>query len=240
MINLAAFELFAVADGRTALTMRVVVGTRRLATPELTARITRIVFSPFWVVPPSIATKELLPVIRGNVDFLASRKFTVFDGWDAASRKLSPSEVDWSRITPEAMRYRLRQDPGPLNPLGRLKFVLADSGGIYLHDTPARQLFEHPARAFSHGCIRLERPLDLAAFALQGMTGWTRADIVAAAKQGKRQAVRLDRPLAVHAVYRTAWVDRDGTVQFRPDVYGHDAKERLKWRAAKSEGCEAE
>lgn len=239
LINLPAFELFAVAAGRTVLSMRIVIGTRRLATPEFSARITDVVFNPFWVVPSSIARKELLPLIQDDVTVLARRGFRVFDGWDAGARELAPTKVDWSRVTSETMRYRLRQEPGPLNPLGRIKFVLADSNGIHLHDTPSRGAFGQPARALSHGCIRLEHPLDLAAFALEGTGDWSPARVVEAAKLGRRQAVRLARPLAVHTVYRTAWVDRDGTVHFRADIYGHDAKERLKWRGAETGSCAA-
>jgi murein L,D-transpeptidase YcbB/YkuD len=140
----------------------------------------------------------------------------------ADERVVDPATVDWSGITARNFPYRLRQGPGPLNALGQVKFMFPNKFSVYLHDTPSRELFNEDARAFSSGCIRLAQPLDLAALLLADDTRWPRAAIDAAIAGGREQSVTLNRPIAVHLLYWTAWVDENGTLQFRDDIYGRD------------------
>ena len=118
--------------------------------------------------------------------------------------------------------YRFRQDPGPQNPLGRVKFILPNKFDVYIHDTPSRNIFLKSKRTFSSGCIRIEDPLGLAEFVLRGDPKWSRQKITAAIEKGERQMVTLPQPIPVHIVYLTAWADENGTLQFRNDIYKSD------------------
>jgi len=143
-------------------------------------------------------------------------------GWHDAS-SIDPTRINWSRLSARYFPYHLRQEPGPWNALGRIKFYLPSPFSIYLHDTPAQSLFTRAVRAFSHGCIRIEKPLDLAAYLLRD-TSWTRNALQDAIAQDTRTTIRLIRPVPVYIGYWTAWVEQDGTVHFRPDLYGRDRR----------------
>ena len=136
---------------------------------------------------------------------------------------IDPAALDWRSLSESYFPYRLRQAPGPLNALGRIKFMLPNKFDVYLHDTPSRQLFRQPARLFSSGCIRVADPLALARFALAETAGWDTAAIDQAAASSTQKVVWLDRPLPVHLLYWTSWVEADGEIQFRADVYKRDA-----------------
>jgi len=125
-------------------------------------------------------------------------------------------------VDPEKFRYRLRQDPGPKNPLGRIKFLFFNEFNIYLHDTPTRSLFQRDRRTFSHGCIRIEKPIELAAYLLKNELGWTKETILTEIAKKKRQVIKLANPVPVYIYYTTAWADRDGFLYFRKDVYKSD------------------
>jgi len=125
-----------------------------------------------------------------------------------------PESIDWESLDPGQFRYRLRQDPGSRNPLGRVKFMFPNEFSIYLHDTPDRQLFERERRTFSHGCIRIEKPLDLAVYLLKGYSDWKREDILRAIASRQRQVITLPEPVPIYIFYLTAWVDHGGLVHF--------------------------
>jgi murein L,D-transpeptidase YcbB/YkuD len=221
-VNVAAFELDVVEGGARVLGMRVVVGRPYRRTPVFSDRIRYLVFSPYWHVPPGIAARDVLPAVRKDVGYLEKRAIRVLEGWGADAREVDPRTIDWSGITPATLRFRFRQDPGPDNQLGRVKFMFPNEFDVYLHDTPARRLFERSERDFSSGCIRVEKPVELAEFLLRG-SDWTRERILAAMARGVEQTVRLPEPVPVHLVYWTAFAGADGVVQFRADVYGRDA-----------------
>ena len=136
---------------------------------------------------------------------------------------MNPAKVNWSRLNEENLRYYFRQDYGPGNALGRVKFMFPNKFDIYLHDTPERHLFKRTRRTFSHGCIRIARPVALAEYLLKEDLRWDRQKILAEIGKGKRQILRLKEPIDVHILYLTAWVDRHGEMQFRPDIYEGDA-----------------
>jgi len=131
--------------------------------------------------------------------------------------------VNWAAITPARFPFWLRQDPGPLNALGRVKFVFLNKYSVYLHDTPARPLFEESQRDFSHGCIRIEQPIALAVYLLRQNARWTRDSILSALGDAVDRTVPLPEPMPIHLLYWTAWADKDGTIQFRRDIHGRDA-----------------
>jgi murein L,D-transpeptidase YcbB/YkuD len=222
-VNIAAFQLQVVERGHVVQSHRVVVGRQYRQTPMFTGAMTYLVFSPYWHVPPSIAAIDKLPVVREDPGYLRAQHMVVLDR--ATNEEVDPARVDWASITGRELnlRYRLRQDPGPWNALGGVKFMFPNRHNVYLHDTPSRELFNRTARSFSSGCIRVEDPLALAEYVLGDPVRWSRDAIREAAARTGEQTVRLDRPIPVHLLYWTAWAAQDGTVHFRDDLYGRDA-----------------
>jgi len=221
-VNLADFELKVVDGPRTVFDTRVVVGAPYHRTPVFSDEMTYVEINPYWNVPRSIARNELLPKILEDPGYLAANSFELLNGWSESAQALDPQTIDWSTFTPDAFPYRLRQGPGPDNALGRIKFMFPNRFNVYLHDTPARSLFAKDQRSFSHGCIRVENPEQFGAFVLAGQPDWSLDELLAAIAGGQRMVVALERPLPVHITYLTAWVNKDGTVHFRRDVYGRD------------------
>ncbi|HEY5999609.1 MAG TPA: L,D-transpeptidase family protein [bacterium] len=223
VVNIPDFRLTLTEPGAPDLSMRVIAGRQSRRTPFFTGEITSVLVNPPWVVPAKIALEDKLPLILGNRDFFAEERFRLFARAGMAWREIDPRTVDWKRLPASRFPYRLRQDPGPRNALGRLKFQIPNRYDIYLHDTPSRGLFARPDRAYSSGCIRVERAAELAARLLSPDPAWTRAKIEAAIAAGATLSVPLREPMPVYLLYQTTWVDPDGTVEFREDVYGRDA-----------------
>ncbi len=156
------------------------------------------------------------------MNYLENKKIRVFQGWGAEAEEIDSRTVDWSLVTAENFPCWFRQDPGPLNALGRVKFMFPNQFGVYLHDTPSIELFGKTERAFSSGCIRVEKPIELAEYVLGGDPRWTRAKILSAIDKGFEQTVRLPELIDIHLLYWTAWADEDGTIHFRKDLYDRD------------------
>jgi murein L,D-transpeptidase YcbB/YkuD len=222
-VNLADFELKVVHAPKTVFDTRVVVGAPYNRTPAFSAEMTYLEINPYWNVPPSIARDELLPAIKNDPGYLAANGFELLSDWNDGAPALDPRAIDWSRINAEEFAWRLRQRPGEGNALGRIKFMFPNTFNVYLHDTPARHLFERAERSFSHGCIRVEQPEAFGAVVLAGQDDWSLERIKGAIASGERMIVPLQQPLPVHIAYLTAFVNKDGSVHFRNDVYGRDA-----------------
>ena len=214
VVNVAGFQLYHVRRGEILWRTRVQVGQPYRQTPIFRAEMTYLVVNPTWTVPPTVFRNDILPAVRRNPAYLASRQIDVFDFRGAA---VDAATVDWSARNPP---YRLVQRPGPDNALGRIKFMFPNEHSVYLHDTPSRDLFSRDSRAFSSGCIRVENPFELAE-QLLGERGRTRLEAVVAS--GRTQTVFLDEPMTVMLLYWTAEVDAAGRVSFFPDVYQRDA-----------------
>jgi L,D-transpeptidase YcbB len=197
-----------------------VVGKPFWNTPVFTAKMTHLIVNPAWNVPDSIARREVLGKIRKDPGYLAKQNIKVFKGWGTREETIDPNTIDWSAAKTSV--YRFRQEPGPLNPLGHLKFVLPNEFDVYLHDTTSKRLFSETVRTFSHGCTRIEKPLELAEYLLKDDPRWSREKILAAIQSGTQQKIMIPDPLNVHFLYLTAWVDEGGTLQFRNDIYGRD------------------
>ena len=226
LVNIAGFRLEVRDYGRTALAMRVVTGEPDRPTPIMSDEIRYLVFRPYWNVPRSITQGELLPKIANDPAYLDEEGFQVVDGWSDPPAVVDPEAIDWAEAG-SSFPYRLRQQPGRANSLGLVKFMFPNAHNVYLHDTPSTYRFRAPSRAFSHGCVRVEDPVGLATFLLRDDPAWSRDAIVEAMHHGGRRVVPLPRPVPVHLMYLTAWVEK-GTVQFRPDVYGLDRVERRR------------
>lgn len=221
-VNIAGFQLYVVEQDEVTMTMPVVVGKRYHSTPVFSGSMTYLVFSPYWNVPQSIAVNEMLPKLRENPDYLEQESMEVFRGWEQPVRPLESAAIDWPGVDAAGFPYRFRQLPGPHNALGRVKFMFPNKYSVYLHDTPAKGLFSRAARDFSHGCIRVSQPMELAEYLLSDQPEWDAERIARAADRGVEQSVPLARPWPVHVLYWTSWVGREGAVHFRADVYGRD------------------
>ncbi len=221
LVNIADFTLKLFEDGKPVLSMPVIVGKTYRQTPVFNGRISSLVLNPSWEVPHSIATKDLLPKIKKNPGYLSQLHLRVFQGWKP-SAEIDPAAIDWTTLSTSRFPYRLRQDPGPTNALGRVKFLFPNPYDVYLHDTPAQELFQKDSRTFSSGCIRIAKPLDLAVYLLQGTKLNSMDALTAAIAREKTQSVPIPSPIAVHIVYMTAWVDSEGIIQFRPDIYNRE------------------
>src|SRR5215475_10793102 len=221
IVNIAGFELRRINAGEVEERMAVVVGKPYHRTPVFSDRIRFLEFNPYWNVPPDIAIKEELPTLRSNAAGRAAQGFEAVRG----DQVIDVRSVDWASVGAGRFPYQLRQRPGTNNALGRVKFMFPNPHNVYLHDSPAHSLFGRNVRAFSHGCVRLSRPLELAEQVLRvgGVKGWTKDRINDVVASAKTTVVNLRDPLPVHITYLTAWVD-EGAANFRQDIYGHDAK----------------
>lgn len=213
VVNVAGFQLYLVRRGEVVWRTRVQVGQPYRQTPIFRAEMTYLVVNPTWTVPPTVFRNDILPAVRRNPAYLASRHIDVFDSRGAA---VDPATADWSGRNPP---YRLVQRPGADNALGRIKFMFPNEHSVYLHDTPSRDLFARDSRAFSSGCIRVENPMELVEQLLGGR-GRERLEAVVAS--GRTQTVFLDKPMTVMLLYWTAEVDSEGRVSFFRDVYQRD------------------
>lgn len=222
LVNLPAFEVRLVDGEEVTLGMRAVVGRPYRRTPVFSDAIRYLVFNPYWEIPAKIAIQDKLPEIRRDPDYLARQKIRLFQGWGAGQSPVDPAAIDWSALGAGKFPYRLRQDPGPLNALGRVKFMFPNRFNVYLHDTPTREVFQRAERDVSSGCIRLERPLELAEELLRQTPGWDRPRIDRVLAGWQETVASLASPVPVHLLHWSAWVEPDGTVNFRADLYGRD------------------
>jgi L,D-transpeptidase YcbB len=224
-INIPSFQLWAFADAPAAenatLSMPVVVGrAMRSETPVFIGDMRHVEFSPYWNVPAGILRNELLPRLAGDPSYLEREDMEIVS--TRGDRAALAADAGIAAL--RSGEARLRQRPGPRNALGGVKFVLPNTMDVYLHATPARELFDRARRDFSHGCIRVREPAALASFVLEGRPEWTAAAIEAAMASGVNRSVPLARPIPVVVFYTTAIVDGEGRAQLLRDVYGHDRK----------------
>jgi murein L,D-transpeptidase YcbB/YkuD len=221
LVNIPSFHLIAREHGKPVMDIRVVVGKRGTETPVFSDEMEVVVFSPYWNIPDSIKEGELAPAVLRNPDYLARNNMEILRG----SRRISPESVNWSDPN-ELRQLAIRQRPGPTNALGHVKFLFPNEFDVYLHDTPADSLFERQGRAFSHGCIRVEEPEKLARYVLRDDPEWDHPRILQAMHSGRERQVKLNEKIPVHVGYFTTWVDENGGLHFRPDLYGYDARQR--------------
>lgn len=219
-VNIAAFTLRVIEEGNTALSMNVIVGKPYRRTPVFTETLKYIVLNPYWNVPYSIATQDKLPLLKSNPTAEAQKGFEARP--QGSETFVRVDAIDWSNVTRRNFNYLLRQRPGEANALGRMKFMLPNPNAVYLHDTPSRELFGRQERSFSSGCVRLERPLDFAAWLLSRDQRPEAAKLAELLGSGETTTIYLKAPIATYLVYFTAFVADDGDIAFRRDIYGRD------------------
>lgn len=219
-VNIAGFQAVYFAHGTPRWRGRAIVGRPYRQTPIFRDELSYLELNPTWTVPPTIFREDFLPQLRRNPGFLRQKKLRVVD---PNGGPVDASGIDWTRVSAANFRHYLRQDPGPDNALGRIKFMFPNAHAVYLHDTPARELFAQPERGFSSGCIRIEQPLELAVQLLDDPARWSAAALEAALADGRTQRVNLPRRIPIMLLYLTAFPDAAGRIQFRRDLYARDA-----------------
>jgi murein L,D-transpeptidase YcbB/YkuD len=219
MVNIASFDLVLIEGIDTLISMRAIVGKDYRETPVFDAQMTYIVFGPSWTVPPTILKNDVIPELLKDPDYPEKKnmKLLRYNGSEIAY-----SEIDWSKINVNNFPFMVRQNPGPENALGKVKFMFPNSYNVYIHDTPSRGYFARDDRAMSSGCIRIEKPFELAELLLDDSPEWPPAKIHAAKQQYREQTASLKTPVDVLLLYLTAWTDGNGRVQFRKDIYMRD------------------
>jgi murein L,D-transpeptidase YcbB/YkuD len=222
MVNMTGFELYIMEKGSAVLSMPVIVGKSYRATPSFSGLVSTMEYNPYWTIPMNLVMQDIIPHQISDPSFLQRKSIRVFRGWENA-REIDPKTVSWKEIDEEKFPYWLRQDPGPKNALGQVKFLFSNPYEIYLHGTPDRHLFDRAVRTFSSGCIRVKDPVQLASYLLNDGSQQMEEEILATIHLDTNQNVQLPVAVPIYLVYWTAWVDQDGKVNFRHDIYGRDA-----------------
>ncbi|KAB7615606.1 L,D-transpeptidase family protein [Amylibacter sp. SFDW26] len=221
-VNLASYTVYLMDNGRSSFETRAVIGKRaKDRTPEFYDEMTHMVINPTWHVPRSIAGKEYLPIIRKDPSFLKRRNMVMIS---QSGKSVSPASVDLSGYNEKNFPYYIKQRPDPQNALGLVKFMFPNKYNIYLHDTPSKSLFNREVRAFSHGCVRLQKPFDFAYKLLEKQTSNPKGAFHTFLDTKKEQYVNLAKPVPVYLTYRTAYFGDASAVSFYPDIYGRDKK----------------
>ena len=225
-VNIPEYKMRVYENKKQELEMRVIVGAAGKATPIFSDELEHIVFSPTWTVPVSIIREEIIPRLRQDSAYYANKNYTFFKNEVA----IDPTMESWKGDNVNPYQYRVVQNPGPDNSLGLVKFIMPNNMSVYLHDTPNHRLFSKDYRALSHGCVRLAEPAKFAAYLLKDQQGWTPERITKAMSGTAPATVHLKKRFEVHLEYLTAWVDDNGTVNFREDIYGHDRMQLTQLR----------
>ena len=220
-VNTAAFLMYTRANGRDVDRRRVIVGQAYHKTPMFSDNIKYSEFNPTWTVTPSIAGNEILPKLRQDPNYLKKKGYDLYASWKSDAPRMSATQIDWQSVNGKRFPYKIVQPAGPANALGQVKFLFPNKFNVYLHDTANRNLFEQSDRALSHGCIRVQGPLEFAQllYQLDGNPAAGQINQILATKQTK--GVNFQRPIPVHLTYFTAWM-KDGKLQTFADIYGRD------------------
>jgi L,D-transpeptidase YcbB len=219
LVDIAGFRVFFNKDNKPIWSCRAQVGQPFRDTPVFRSKITQIELNPAWVVPPTILNKDIIPAVRKDPTYLGRKGIMILDRTGA---QVNPENVDWSLYPGRPFPYTLRQNPGAGNALGRIKIIFPNPFSLYMHDTPHKELFASKDRTFSSGCIRLEKPFELAELLLDNPSRWSRENIMKAGESGKTRDLTLPRPVTILLLYVTVDVDEDGIVSFKKDPYDRD------------------
>lgn len=217
--NIPSQEVKVIEDGKVTFYTKAIFGKLERKSPTLSSVIHTVKLNPDWTAPAKIAAIDEVKRERANPGFLEAKGFTIYD---RSGNVVSPRAIDWHEVGPGNFPYTLKQAPGPENALGPVKFDFPNDHAVFLHGTPTVKLFDKQDRFFSSGCVRTQKPIDLAKFVLKDDPEWPASRIDEVLKTAKTTLVQLKNPLPVHITYMTAWVDEDGVMQFRKDAYSYD------------------
>ena len=219
-INVPAYEMNLVENGNKVLNMKVVVGRSTRPTPEIYSKIKTLVLNPTWNVPKKLAAEDIVPKQMKDPNFLKKSKIQIFKDWSQKGEPIDPSTLDWNQIWEQGFPYHFTQSPGYGNSLGKVKFLFNNRHGVYMHDTPKKYLFQKIKRAYSSGCIRLEKPFQLAEYFLQDNPRYDHQSVTDVLTTNKTTYIKIKNPIPVYITYITAWIDKNGHLHFREDIYG--------------------
>lgn len=222
-VNAGDYSMVFVDGGKPVFQSLVIVGTPKDPTPEIQSTMRGFQTNPYWTVPQSISGEEYLPMLRRDPYALQTSGFKIFASW-SDDIELDPSSVDWHSVHPKAFPFRIRQDPGAGNALGYIFFPFSNKYGIYMHDTASRWLFTEGSRNFSHGCIRLQNPLDFVEKAFDGRAGFNKERVRQVINEGQQAHYTFPQPITLYVTYRTVTANAEGVPAFRDDVYGRDRR----------------
>lgn len=215
--NIPATQIETIENGLAVSRHTAIVGKPDRPSPDIQSKIVEINFNPYWTVPVSIVRRDLIPKMQEEPDYLTKNRIRIFD---PGGNELQPAQINW--YSNEAVNYKFKQDPGDFNSLGSVRINFPSAHGVYMHDTPFKNLFGEDFRFHSSGCVRVQNVRELVAWLLSETPGWSRADIDQAIRSGERKDARLAKPVPLYWVYITAWATPDGIVQFRDDIYARD------------------
>lgn len=215
--NIPAAQIEAIENGVAVTRHTAVAGKPDRPSPDIQSKIVQINFNPFWTVPVSIIRKDLIPKMQAEPDYLTRNHIRIFD---ARNNEQPPSQIDW--YSTEAVNYKFKQDAGDFNSLGSIRINFPSAFGVYMHDTPSKNLFGEDFRFASSGCMRVQNVRELVYWILAESPGWSKAEIDDVIKSGERKDAKVAKPLPLYWVYVTAWATPDGVVQFREDIYNRD------------------
>jgi murein L,D-transpeptidase YcbB/YkuD len=215
--NIPAAQIEAIENGVAVTRHIAVAGKPDRPSPDVRSKIIQINFNPFWTVPVSIIRKDLIPKMQAEPDYLTRNHIRIFD---PKNNELQPSQIDW--YSAEAVNYKFKQDAGDFNSLGSMKINFPSPDGVYMHDTPSKNLFGEDFRFASSGCMRVQNVRELVYWILAETPGWSKTEIDEVVKSGERKDAKVLKPLPLYWVYVTAWATPDGVVQFRDDIYNRD------------------
>ncbi len=215
--NIPAAQIEAIEGGQAVSRHTAVVGKPDRASPDINSRIVEVNFNPFWTVPVSIVRKDLIPKMQAEPDYLTKNRIRIYD---PKGNELQPAQLNW--YSEEAVNYRFKQDPGELNSMGTIRINFPSPHGVYMHDTPLKNLFGEDQRFHSSGCVRVQNVRELVNWLLVETPDWARPEIDGVIKSGERKDAKIARPVPLYWVYVTAWATPDGVVQFRDDIYNRD------------------
>ncbi|MEO0671663.1 MAG: L,D-transpeptidase family protein [Pseudomonadota bacterium] len=227
LVNAAAFQLEAVERYQVQRRHRVIVGKASRQTPEIQATIQGLNFFPYWRVPMSVASKDLVPRLKQEPEYLEKEHIRLVEG-NFNGPEIDPATIDWDNV--DHARVKFKQDPGPWNALGLMRINMPNKDIVYMHDTPLKPLFNQRLRAFSAGCVRVQDVFKLGAWIARYEPGFDEAEarVMSIINDGQPTDVKLTRPVPVYFTYLTAWAELDGSIEFRPDIYGRDGATALR------------
>ncbi|MBT4527661.1 MAG: L,D-transpeptidase family protein [Deltaproteobacteria bacterium] len=223
LVNIADLKLSVIEKSHIIQEMRVIVGKDYRQTPLFSEKILYIVLNPYWYIPETIILKDFLPKIKKDLTFLKKNHIELYSNWKGEIYTITPEVIEWDTLDSHNLNFQFRQTPGPHNSMGRIKFIFPNDHAVFLHSTPDTFIFKMQSRAYSSGCIRIEDPVWLASYLTKNLTNWSREKILSVIDKGTPTKIELKSQVPIHIKYFTVWIDLNGLVHFRKDIYNRES-----------------